>query len=122
MQPGSVWVFKVVVFYGGGNTTDGWVFVSSLNLHREQVKSATLTRLLARLRELRERHELTQEDFSEVSGISYKHYQAIEGGRKPDLRLSTLERISKAYGIEVHELLALKLPATRSASTRRKRK
>jgi transcriptional regulator with XRE-family HTH domain len=98
------------------------VFISSLNLHREQVTSATLTRLLARLRELRERHELTQEAFSEVSGISYKYYQAIEGGRKPDLRLSTLERIAKAYSIEVHELLAPKVPITRTVSPRRRGK
>jgi len=81
-----------------------------------------LTRLLLRLRELRERHELTQEAFSEVSGISYKYYQAIEGGRKPDLRLSTLERIAKAYGIEVHELLAPQLPTTRLARAQGKRK
>ena len=86
------------------------------------MKSATLTRLLARLRELRDRHELTQEAFSEVSGISYKYYQAIEGGRKPDLRLSTLERIAKAYGIQVHELLAPQMPATRLAKLQGKRK
>jgi transcriptional regulator with XRE-family HTH domain len=86
------------------------------------VKFATLPRLLARLRELRERHGLTQESFSEASGISYKYYQAIEAGRKPDLRLSTLERIANAYGIEVYELLGPKPPATRLAASRRKRK
>ena len=98
------------------------MFESSPKSHRGRVKSAVLTRLLLRLRELRERHELTQEAFSEVSGISYKYYQAIEGGRKPDLRLSTLERIAKAYGIEVHELLAPQLPTTRLARAQGKRK
>ena len=34
---------------------------------------------------------LTQEEFSEQSGISYKYYQAVEAGRKKDLRLTTLE-------------------------------
>ncbi len=73
----------------------------------------TIKRLLPRLRQLRKLHNLTQEQFSELSGISYKYYQAIEAGRKPDLRLSTLERLAKAYGIEVHSLLAPELPRTR---------
>ena len=70
--------------------------------------------LLPRLKRLRVKHGLTQEDFSERSGISYKYYQAVEGGRKRDLRLSTLERIAAAYGIGVHELLAPGEPVTRA--------
>ena len=49
---------------------------------------------------------MTQEQFAEVSGIGYKYYQAVEAGRKPDLRLSTLERLAKAHRLEVWELLA----------------
>ena len=71
------------------------------------------TRLLTRLKDLRKRHKLTQERFSELSGISYKYYQAIEGGRKKDLRLSTLERLAKAYGIDVYELLSPEMPVTK---------
>jgi len=70
------------------------------------MQPAILGRLVKRLRQLRQRHSLTQEAFAEVSEISYKYYQAVEGGRKPDLRLSTLERFARAYGIEVWELLA----------------
>ncbi len=73
----------------------------------------TIKRLLPRLRQLRKAHNLTQEQFSELSGLSYKYYQAIEAGRKPDLRLSTLERLARAYGIEVHSLLAPEMPRTR---------
>lgn len=69
-------------------------------------------RLIERLRELRKRHELTQERFAELSGISYKYYQQIEIGRKPDLRLSTLVRLASAYGIEVHGLLGPDVPTT----------
>ena len=54
------------------------------------VKS-TLTYLLTRLRELRAAHGLTPEAFAERSGISYKYYQAVEAGRKRELRLSTVE-------------------------------
>ena len=63
------------------------------------MESQTSKRLLVRLRQLRKVHGLTQEAFAEMSGITYKYYQQIEGGRKPELRLSTLERLAKAYGI-----------------------
>ena len=67
--------------------------------------SATLTPLLERLKALRKRHGLTQERFAELSGISYKYYQQVEAGRKPDLRLSTLERLAAAHGLKVWQLL-----------------
>jgi len=66
-----------------------------------------------RLRELRKLHGITQEQFSELSGFSYKFYQLIEIGRKCDLRLSSLERLAGAYGIEVHELLGPEMPKTK---------
>lgn len=61
--------------------------------------------LLAKLKQLRQGRGWTQEEFSERSGISYKYYQAVEAGRKQDLRLSTLERLAKAYQMEVWQLL-----------------
>jgi transcriptional regulator with XRE-family HTH domain len=84
-----------------------------------------LDRFLKRLRELRKLHELTQEQFSEVSQISYKYYQALEAGRKSEVRLSTVERVARVYGLEVHELLAPVTPQsrlTRRASPRTRRK
>lgn len=69
--------------------------------------------MIDRLRALRAKHGLTQEGFAELAGLGYKHYQQIEIGKKPDLRLSTLERIASAYRIEVHELLAPELPRSR---------
>ena len=59
-------------------------------------------------------HGLTQEAFAELSGISYKYYQAVEAGRKRELRLSTLERLASAYDLEVWELLAPELPAAKA--------
>jgi transcriptional regulator with XRE-family HTH domain len=73
------------------------------------LKSPTVKRLLARLKELRRNQNLTQEQFAEKAGMSYKYYQAVEAGRKADLRLSTLERLAKAYGLEVYQLLGPKL-------------
>jgi transcriptional regulator with XRE-family HTH domain len=48
---------------------------------------------------------LTQEEFAERAGFSYKYYQQIEAGKKRDLRLSTLEKLAKAHRIELSELL-----------------
>src|SRR3954471_435114 len=62
-------------------------------------------RLLARIRELRESRGLSQEAFAERAGLKYKHYQAIEAGRKSDIRFSTLEKLAKACGLAPWELL-----------------
>jgi len=74
------------------------------------LKNPTLSNLLKHLKQLRKARELSQERFAELAGISYKYYQAVEAGRKQDLRLSTLERLARAHGLEVYELLAPKLP------------
>lgn len=76
------------------------------------VKHPTLNRLLTNLKQLRQTHELTQEEFAERSGFSYKYYQAVEAGRKKELRLSTVERLAEAYQLEVCELLSAKLEVT----------
>jgi len=69
------------------------------------MEGGTIQRLLGRLRALRDARGLTQEQFAEKSGISYKYYQAVEAGRKKDLRLSTLDRLAKAHGLETWQLL-----------------
>ena len=65
----------------------------------------TVKRLLARVRELREALGLSQEAFAEKAGLTYKYYQHVEAGRKRDLRISTVEKLAKACGLEVSELL-----------------
>lgn len=64
-----------------------------------------IRRLLARIRALREGRSLSQEAFAERAGLKYKHYQAIEAGRKPKLQLPTLIKIAKALDLEPWELL-----------------
>ena len=74
--------------------------------------------LVLRLKELRKLHHVTQEQFSERTGISYKYYQAIETGVKKELRISTLERLANAYGIEVWQLLSPTIPKTKIKTSR----
>jgi transcriptional regulator with XRE-family HTH domain len=69
-----------------------------------------LPQLIANLRILRERHGLTQESAAEAAGFEYKYFQKVESGRKPNLRLDTLERLARAFGLEVWELLGPELP------------
>lgn len=73
--------------------------------------SRLLERLVDRIRQLRAQRGITQEQFAEEAQISYKYYQAIEAGRKIDLRISTLERLAKAHDLDVWELLLPQTPA-----------
>ena len=83
------------------------------------MRSLTLKCLLNNLKQLRQAKQLTQEAFAESARMSYKYYQAVETGKKPDLRLSTLERLAKAHGLEVSELLS-PMPSRGKAKPRKK--
>ena len=72
------------------------------------MQSRIFPHLVRRLKQLRQRAGLTQEQFAEKAAMSYKYYQQIEAGRKSDLRLSTVERLAVAHGISVSQLLAEK--------------
>jgi transcriptional regulator with XRE-family HTH domain len=61
--------------------------------------------LAERLRQLRKKRGLTQEETAERANISYKYYQQVELGKKRDLRLSTLMKLAEAFDISVSKLL-----------------
>ena len=63
-----------------------------------------------RLKQLRALSGLTQEEFAEHSGMSYKFYQQIESGRKKLIRIDTIQRLANAYGIELWEFFHPKAP------------
>ncbi len=63
-----------------------------------------------RIRELRLRHELTQEEFAQVTEFSFKFYQQLESGKKKQIWLETVERLAEAYGVEAWQLLAPEAP------------
>jgi transcriptional regulator with XRE-family HTH domain len=68
--------------------------------------------IAARLRELRSRHLLTQEEAAELIGVSMRFYQHIESGKKKQIWLETVERLGVAFGLEVWEFLGPNLPVT----------
>jgi len=64
-----------------------------------------LQRLGQRIKEYREKSELTQEQMSEGSHpLEYKFYQKVEGGKR-NITLRTLFKISKKLGIPLRDLL-----------------
>ncbi len=66
-------------------------------------------RLAQNLRYLRLRADFTQEQMAEIAGFEFKFYQKLEGGRKPQIKVETVERLAKPFGLEAWQLLA---PAT----------
>jgi transcriptional regulator with XRE-family HTH domain len=58
-----------------------------------------------RIKELRKKRGLTQEELAEQTKTSYKYIQRIEGKNPPDIRLSTAERIATALKTDISKLL-----------------
>jgi transcriptional regulator with XRE-family HTH domain len=67
-------------------------------------KMAPRELMAAKLKALRERRGLTQEQLSEKSGVSRTYLARLETGRQ-DPTLSTLEKLAKALGVKVGRLL-----------------
>lgn len=74
-----------------------------------------------RLRALRDRSGLTQEQAAERCGIGQKLFQLYELGIKDNPGLKTLEKIARGFGIELHELLVSESLASQKRPTKRKR-
>jgi transcriptional regulator with XRE-family HTH domain len=58
-----------------------------------------------KIKELRKRRNITQEELAELVKTSYKYIQRIEGKTPPDVRLSTIEKLAKALKVKPAELL-----------------
>lgn len=58
-----------------------------------------------KIKEFRKKRGITQEQLSELIGTSYKYIQRIEGKTPPDIRLSTIVRLSKALKVNPAALL-----------------
>lgn len=62
-------------------------------------------RFARRLKYLRKRSGITQERLAELANISEKHIQRLESREPYGVRLVTLERIAKAFGLSLSQLL-----------------
>ncbi len=68
--------------------------------------------IAARLRELRARHGLTQEQAAALLGADIRWYQRLEMSAK-DVRVSTVDRLAAAFGLTAVEFLAAVVPRTK---------
>jgi len=57
--------------------------------------------IAARLRQFREQASLTQEQAATLVGVTFKYYQRIESGAVKGMRLSTVDQVARAYGIDL---------------------
>jgi len=60
-----------------------------------------------RLRELRKKKKLTQEELAQASGLDYKYIQRLEGKKPSSPTLNSLEKLAKAFNISMPSLLKL---------------
>ena len=61
------------------------------------------TKLGRRIRALRDKHNLTQEEFSAKANISTKYLQNLEGKRPKAASIVTIEKIAKAFGMNISQ-------------------
>ena len=62
-------------------------------------------KLAKRLRQLRKKHKLTQEQTAELAGMDIRHYQKLESRSPNSPTLDTLAKLAKAFKITLSELL-----------------
>lgn len=72
---------------------------------RSVIVCSTLRILARNLRRYRELKNFTQEQLAERAGVTYRHYQQIEGEDRPGLQVVTVERLAKALGVSASDLL-----------------
>ena len=63
--------------------------------------SEASTFIATRLRQFREQASLTQEQAATLVGVTFKYYQRLESGGVKGMRLSTVEQVAHAYGIDL---------------------
>jgi len=63
------------------------------------------TKFGKKVKEIRQKRGMTQEELAEAIKTSYKYIQRIEGKTPPDIRLTTIERIAKSLSIPISQLL-----------------
>ena len=58
-----------------------------------------------RLRDLRKKRGLTQQELAESAELDYKHVQRLESSNPTDVKLETIEKLAKALKTSCSKLL-----------------
>jgi len=62
-------------------------------------------KLSNRIRQLRQKYGYSQQELSELADIEYKHIQRLESKKPCDVKLTTLEKLARAFKISLSKLL-----------------
>lgn len=70
------------------------------------LSSMTPTQMGRRLKQLREARDFRRQELAERADISREYLRRLEAGRQdPDPTVGTLQRLAKALGVKITELL-----------------
>jgi len=58
-----------------------------------------------KIKKLRIKRSLTQEELAEKAGVDYKYLQKIEGKNPPNISLKTIEKIAKTLHVNPSKFL-----------------
>lgn len=58
-----------------------------------------------RLKDLRKKKKMTQEELASLADLEYKYIQRLESKKPSSPTLNTLEKLAKAFGLSPTELL-----------------
>lgn len=72
------------------------------------MKTDIRLKLGKKIKELRNKKKLTQEELAFETGIDYKYLQRIEGKTPPNLKIETLEKLANALNVHPSKLLDFK--------------
>ncbi|MBU0693281.1 MAG: helix-turn-helix domain-containing protein [Candidatus Omnitrophica bacterium] len=62
-------------------------------------------RFAKRLKDLRKKKKLTQEELAHLADIDYKYVQRLEGKSPSSPTLNVLEKLAKAFNVSLSKLL-----------------
>jgi len=71
------------------------------------MKDEIIVRFSKRLKELRKKHGYTQQELAELADVEYKHIQRLESKNPCDVKLTTLNKLAKAFKVSLQKLLDL---------------
>jgi transcriptional regulator with XRE-family HTH domain len=68
-------------------------------------KKINNSKIAANLKKLKEEHGLSQSDLCKKTDLAYHTIAKIENGKTSDPRVSTIQKIAKAFNVPVEKLI-----------------
>ena len=76
--------------------------------HNKKMENETLFKLGQRIRYERVKRKMSQEDLADLADLNFRSISYIECG-KHDVKFLTLEKLAKAFDMEIADLIQFKI-------------